>query len=172
MKKAIIFCFVLSILTISCQGSPVEKDTNNTAKSTLSERESAELAHDAIEKIVGQQRAQVYWLTLKRGNLIFGITYATDLKPASQPEAFFDQFNRVTLTASTYFHQTSTKAQNIIVMAEDIDFPTADRNPPLRQVIIEREAVSAWVVGEITDAKFIESWFVVPLEVFPTPEQR
>jgi hypothetical protein len=143
--------------------------TANTGKSTLSETESADMARAAIEKIVGQQRAQVYWLTL-RGDLLFGITYATNLKPESQPDTFIDQFNRVTLIAATYFHQTSTKAENIIVMAEDVDFPTSDNYPPLRQVIIEKEAVSAWAVGEKTDVEFMETWFVVPIEVFPTPQ--
>jgi hypothetical protein len=144
--------------------------TENTGKSTLSERESADLARVAIEQIVGKQQVQVFWHTPQRGHLIFGISYATDLKPESQPDAFTDQFNRVTLLAATYFHQTSTKAQNIIVMAEDVDFPTSDKYPPLRQVIIEKETVSAWAVGEKTDAEFIESWFVVPIEVFPTHE--
>jgi len=144
--------------------------TDNAGKSTLSERESADLARVAIEQIVGQQQVQVFWHTPQRGHLIFGISYATDLKPESQPDAFTDQFNRVTLLAATYFHQTRTKAQNIIVMAEDVDFPTSDKYPPLRQVIIEKETVSAWAVGEKTDAEFIESWFVVPIEVFPTHE--
>jgi len=166
MKRAIIFCFLLSTLAVSCQGSLVEKET---AKSTLSEKESALLARDEIEEIVGEQLVQVNWVKLKSGNLIFGINYAADLKPASHPDAFFDQFNRVALVASTYFYQTNTQAVNIMVMAEDIDFPTADRNPPLYQVVIEKKDVSAWVIGEITDAEFIESWYVVPLAVFPTP---
>ncbi len=144
--------------------------TDNAGKSTLSERESADLARTAIEKIVGQQRVQVFWHSPERGHLIFGIAYGTNLKPEGQPDAFIDEFNRVTLIAATYFHQTSTKAKNIIVMAEDVDFPTSDNNPPLRQVIIEKEAVSAWAVGEKTDAEFIETWFVVPIEVFPTPQ--
>lgn len=144
--------------------------TDNTGKSTLSERESADLARVAIEQIVGKQQVQVFWHTPQRGHLIFGISYATDLKPESQPDAFTDQFNRVTLLAATYFYHTNTKAQNIIVMAEDVDFPTSDKYPPLHQVIIEKEAVSAWAAGEKTDLEFIKSWFVVPIEVFPTHE--
>jgi len=141
--------------------------TYSTGKAALSEDESAYLARVAIEKIVGQQ-VQVFWHSPQKGHLIFGISYATDLKPESQPDAFSDQFKRVTLIAATYFYQTSTKAENIIVMAEDVDFPTADKYPPLRQVIIEKEAVSAWAVGKKTEAEFIESWFVMPIEVFPT----
>lgn len=143
--------------------------TYSTGKATLSEEESADLARVAIENIVGQQ-VQVFWHSPEKGHLIFGISYATDLKPESQPDVFNDQFKSVTLIAANYFYQTSTKAENIIVMAEDVDFPTADKYPPLRQVIIEKEAVSAWAVGEKTDSEFIESWFVVPIEVFPTHE--
>jgi hypothetical protein len=143
---------------------------NNTGRSTISETEAADLTRIAIEKIAGQQRVQVFWHTPERDHLIFGIAYATNLKPGSQPDAFTDEFNRVTLIAATYFHQTSTKAQNIIVMAEDVDFPTSEKYPPLRQVIIEKVAVSEWAVGEKTDAEFIESWFVVPIEAFPTHE--
>lgn len=142
----------------------------STGKAALSESESADLARLAIEKIVGQQKVQVFWHSPQRGHLIFGISYATDLNPESQPDAFSDQFNHVTLMAATYFHQTSTEAENIIVMAEDVDFPTADKYPPLRQVIIEKEAASAWAVGKKTDTEFIQSWFVVPIEAFPTPE--
>ena len=143
--------------------------TYSTGKAALSEEESADLTRAAIENIV-EQHVQVFWHSPEKGHLIFGISYATDLKPESQPDAFNDQFNRVTLLAATYFQQTSTEAENIIVMAEDVDFPTSENYPPLRQVIIEKEAVSAWVAGEKTDAEFIESWFVVPLEAFPTHE--
>lgn len=143
--------------------------TYSTGKAALSEEESAELARVAIENVV-EQPVQVFWHSPEKGHLIFGISYATNLKPKSQPDAFNDQFKRVTLIAATYFYQTSTKAENIIVMAEDVDFPTADKYPPFRQVIIEKEAVSAWAVGEKTESAFIESWFVVPIEVFPTHE--
>lgn len=143
--------------------------TYSTGKAALSERESADLARVAIENMVEQQ-VQVFWHSPEKGHLIFGISYATDLKPESQPDAFHDQFNRVTLLAATYFQQTSTEAENIIVMAEDVDFPTSDNYPPLHQVIIEKEAVSAWIAGEKTDVEFIESWFVVPLDAFPTHE--
>lgn len=143
--------------------------TSSIGKAALSEKESADLARVAIEKIVGQQ-VQVFWHSPQKGHLIFGISYATELKPESQPDAFNDQLNRVALLAATYFQQTSTEAENIIVMAEDVHFPTSENYPPLHQVIIEKEAVSAWAVGEKTDKEFIESWFVVPLEAFPTHE--
>ncbi len=170
MKRTIVFFFLLSLLAISCQRLSVKQDPDNTKNRRLSERESANLVREEIERIVGPQQAQVYWVTLKRGNLIFGITYATRLKPTSQPDIFLEQFNRVALIASKYYDQTDTQALNIIVMAEDVDFPTSAYYPPLRQVIIKKEDVSAWATGKTTEAKFIESWFVTPLEVFPTPE--
>lgn len=144
--------------------------TDNAGTSTLSENESAELTRIAIENIVEPHRVQVFWHSPEKGHLIFGIVYATDLKPESQPEEFADLFNRVTFTAATYFHQTRTKAENVIVMAEDVDFPTSDHYPPLRQVILEKDAVSAWMAGEKTDTEFIGTWFVVPIEAFPTPQ--
>jgi hypothetical protein len=170
MKRTMGFYFLLSMLALSCQGIFVKRDSDISQTRKLSESESANLAREEIESIVGAKRAQVYWLTMKDGNLIFGITYATALKPASQSDTFLDQFNQVALIASKYYNQTSTQAVSIIVMAEDIDFPTSDYYPPLRQVIIENEDVAAWAAGKTTDAKFIESWFVTPVEVFPTPE--
>ena len=165
-----VFFFLFSLLVISCQGISVNRDSDGSQTRKLSESKSVDLAREEIERIVGAERAQVYWLTMKDGNLIFGITYATNLKPGSQSDTFLDQFNQVALIASKYYYQTNTQAVNIIVMAEDIDFPTSDYYPPLRQVIIDNEAVAAWADGKTTDAQFIESWFVTPLEVFPTPE--
>ena len=170
MKRAIVFFFLLSLLAISCQGISVRRDSDVPQTRRFSENESVDLAREEIENIVGAERAQVYWLTMKDGNLIFGITYATDLKPTSQSDPFLEQFNQVALIASKYYYQTNTQAVNIIVMAEDSDFPTSDYYPPLRQVIIENEAASAWATGKMTDDKLIESWFVTPIEVFPTPE--
>jgi hypothetical protein len=168
MKRAAIFCFLLSMLTISCQGFPAATKPDPTDTSSLTESKAAFLARAAIKEIVGQQLVQVNWLTL-RGDLVFVINYATDLKPSSQSDDFSDQFNHIAFITSKFFYQTNTQSKAIMVMAQDVDFPTADRNPPLYQVVIRKEAISAWSNGETSDAEFIQSWFVVPLEVFPTP---
>ncbi len=43
------------MLAVSCQGSLVEEESGDTARSTLSERDAALLARDAIEETVGKQ---------------------------------------------------------------------------------------------------------------------
>jgi hypothetical protein len=174
MKRPILVCVLLFLLAISCRGISAEATLEVTPEATtpslLTESASARLARQEIREVVGGELVHANWVTLKRENLVFLVNYATDLNPDSQPDAFLDQFNRVALIASTYFHRTDTQAVNVMVMAEDVDFPTEDGNPPLRQIVIETAAIADWADGKLTDAEFIESWFVVPLEIFPTPQ--
>ena len=168
MKRLIVACLSLTILALACRGTAGEQDPR-LAITTPAEKETAQLTLEAIEKYTGSPLVQVNWLKLS-GDLVFAINYATELNPESQPDAFFSEFNQVALTAANYFHQTDTQAKAMSVMAEDIDLPTADRNPPVYQVIIERSRISAWISGETTQEEFIASWYAVPLHVFPTPE--
>lgn len=173
MKRPVLTCVLLFLLAIACRGisaqATLEATPEATTPSLLTESAAARLAYKEIREVIGDNWVRANWVTL-RGNLVFLVYYATDLDPGSQPDAFLDQFNRVALIASTYFHRTDTQAVNVMVMAEDIDLPTEDGNPPLRQIVIETAAIADWVDGEMTDAEFIGSWYVVPLEIFPTPQ--
>jgi len=162
MIRTRIIILLIGILLISCQAVSVTSTPEITLLPATATPDIVSLTRTAIEDVVGKQRVQVNWVSIN-GDTIFAVNYLTDLDPNNDPEAFFEEFNQTTLIASTFFSQADMQAEALIVMAEDQNSPTTQENPPLYEVVVDKNLIASWVGGKISENVFINSWFVVPL---------
>ena len=128
----------------------------------ITESESASLTYSSLEKEIGFRKAQVNWLNIS-GEIVFSINYMTDLNPNKQKEEFSRQFYRIAGIGSYYFSRTNTTAKTMMIMAEDINNPTTKQNPPLYEVIFDKQHIIEWMNHEIDEDAFYATWFIVPL---------
>ena len=154
--------FFFSAMIFACQSSSVNLSPDSTSVPSYSEENSAIFTRAAILEIVELDEVQVNWQEIE-DDLVFAITYSTELNPNHQYDDFFDQVLRVVVVAAKYFSRTRTQAELMILMVDDINSPISTNNPPLYEIVIEKSTCSAWDKGEITNVEFVESWIYVPL---------
>ncbi len=164
--KWVLAITLLGTIMLSACTTQLEKNISPTPiqsvnSETLSEKEIINSVKTDIRKITNQDLL-VFWQNVK-GDNVFSIAYVTIYDPQKAPEEFIAEFNQVVLTGGKWFAQSSTNSPIMIVFAELINSPVSKENPPLREVVVEKEKAIEWSNGKISVEEFIASWLVVPL---------